>query len=534
MSSNIERLDQNFQWGRSPLQSELRRLMGVLEPRFGSLERHIVDWEAAVDAITNVGLQRVNDTLGPLLERLQQASDTGFMVIAANDQPQTLIVDDVLGFQATSDGYQVFQPTEYLLIVDSDDETNWGMLEVQSWVKNTGELSAKVKFAAKEQSGNSWIISCNAAIWQAMHDLLNAAVAAKEAAEAAEQTTADQVEILEGLIEVLQSGPVTSVAGKSGVVTLGMADIVGLVTALATKSDVSYVNSLAASKQDASAKLSALAGLSWSVDKLIYLTGAYAVATSALTAFARTLLDDADASTALSTLGVSAFIKTLLDDATAADARTTLGLGSASTHPDTDFALASTLAGYAPLASPALTGNPTAPTAAAGDNDTSIATTAFVKNADNFALISSVTPSVANAVSFTNLDSEDLLLTVENVRSVSAGPYDLGIQISTDNGSNWLFVGAIATGLTNSTSNQCSVTVSVIGAKIGFARFMAGAATFGGSGYAAFPNNGVGGSVFVADMGAKINGVRIILPTPGTGLPSGNFTIVGTVAIYGR
>ena len=34
---------------------------------------------------------------------------------------------------------------------------------------------------------------------------------------------------------------------------------------------------------------------------------------------------------------------------------------------------------YAPLASPALTGNPTAPTPIAGDNDTSIATTAFVQ-----------------------------------------------------------------------------------------------------------------------------------------------------------
>jgi hypothetical protein len=35
--------------------------------------------------------------------------------------------------------------------------------------------------------------------------------------------------------------------------------------------------------------------------------------------------------------------------------------------------------GYAPLASPAFTGNPTAPTAALADNDTSIATTAFVQ-----------------------------------------------------------------------------------------------------------------------------------------------------------
>jgi hypothetical protein len=45
-----------------------------------------------------------------------------------------------------------------------------------------------------------------------------------------------------------------------------------------------------------------------------------------------------------------------------------------------------TLAGYgitdaAPLASPLLTGNPTAPTPATSDNDTSIATTAFVRNA---------------------------------------------------------------------------------------------------------------------------------------------------------
>ena len=38
-------------------------------------------------------------------------------------------------------------------------------------------------------------------------------------------------------------------------------------------------------------------------------------------------------------------------------------------------------AGYAPLASPAFTGNPTAPTPTAGDNDTSIATTAFVTTA---------------------------------------------------------------------------------------------------------------------------------------------------------
>lgn len=54
---------------------------------------------------------------------------------------------------------------------------------------------------------------------------------------------------------------------------------------------------------------------------------------------------------------------------------------------DNDTSAASTafvkavVASYAPLASPIFTGNPTAPTQTAGDNDTSIATTAFVQTA---------------------------------------------------------------------------------------------------------------------------------------------------------
>lgn len=56
---------------------------------------------------------------------------------------------------------------------------------------------------------------------------------------------------------------------------------------------------------------------------------------------------------------------------------------SAHGHPESDITnLTTDLAAKAPLASPVLTGNPTAPTPTAGDNDTSIATTAFVTAAD--------------------------------------------------------------------------------------------------------------------------------------------------------
>ena len=77
-----------------------------------------------------------------------------------------------------------------------------------------------------------------------------------------------------------------------------------------------------------------------------------------------------------------------------ATARTNLGLGGAAVlnvgtvastvaaGDDSRFAsLVAVDATKAPLISPALTGNPTAPTASPGDNDTSIATTAFVHDA---------------------------------------------------------------------------------------------------------------------------------------------------------
>ncbi|WP_174800673.1 hypothetical protein [Martelella limonii] len=73
------------------------------------------------------------------------------------------------------------------------------------------------------------------------------------------------------------------------------------------------------------ASLSALAGLTPQADRLAYYNGSGTAALTVLSAFARSLLDDQNSSTALSTLGVTNFAKTLLDDADAATARATIG-----------------------------------------------------------------------------------------------------------------------------------------------------------------------------------------------------------------
>lgn len=114
----------------------------------------------------------------------------------------------------------------------------------------------------------------------------------------------------------LDDAAATNVLTTLGVSTFikTLLDDVDAATALAT---------LGAQASDV--ELTALAGLTSAANKLPYFTGSGTAALADLTAFVRTLLDDADASTFLTTLGISTFVKTLLDDTTAAAFMTTLG-----------------------------------------------------------------------------------------------------------------------------------------------------------------------------------------------------------------
>lgn len=210
------------------------------------------------------------------------------------------------------------------------------------------------------------------------------------------------------------------------------------------------VTNALAGKQPLDATLTAIAGLATAANQLIYSTGVDTFATSALTAFARSLLDDADAAAARLTLGAAplaspgftgaptaptaaagtnntqlantAFVQAAVAALVASSpaALDTLKELAAALGNDANFAttMANALAAKAPLFSPALTGEPTTPTPVAWDSSLKVANTVFVRNLF-LRTPRDVLAARSAGVTYTNNTPYDILVNVSGGAAIS-------------------------------------------------------------------------------------------------------------------
>lgn len=143
MSSNFPELvftdDEDFDATR------LNQAMQVLDSRLRALEPFTPTWQAAVDDLRLVGLQRLNEAILPSYQRIQELSSLGFLV-AESSTSLTLVENENVTF-IINDGVKraLFTPTPFIVITRESVATDYAVAKKVSYDPTTGELLVTIK-----------------------------------------------------------------------------------------------------------------------------------------------------------------------------------------------------------------------------------------------------------------------------------------------------------------------------------------------------------------------------------------------------
>lgn len=222
------------------------RRFRLIAEAMGKIDGDVAAVSTDSDRLVALGLTRISEVLGPLLVKLQKASEVGFLV-AESSTPVAVSPGLRTTFEIAEDLRELFSPTPYLILQRKADGTinDFAALRLIEYRRSNGGLAVEVLYVNGSLGAAphaDWVISVAAGISSAIIqritelvlelDQLNGMAAAVEAAVAEVNA-------------IIAAGAVFSVNGKSGTVILGLSDIAGLVTALASKAESNHGHTIA-------------------------------------------------------------------------------------------------------------------------------------------------------------------------------------------------------------------------------------------------------------------------------------------------
>lgn len=222
------------------------RRFRLIAETLAQLNEEVTSVTTDTDRLVSLGLNRVNEVLGPLLAKLQLASEVGFLV-AESETPVSVSLNLETTFQISEAFRELFSPTPYLILQRKATGTinDYAAIQLQSYNRSNGGLSGKIVFVNGSIGGaahSDWVISCAAGVSiGVMQSLLEVTTSLGTLTGVA----ADAQTAITTVNNLIAAGTVFSVNGKSGTVILTMSDISGLVTALASKADSNHGHTIA-------------------------------------------------------------------------------------------------------------------------------------------------------------------------------------------------------------------------------------------------------------------------------------------------
>ena len=214
------------------------RRFQLISATLGTLAETVNNLGLVEDNLIKLGLIKLNDTLGPILNKVHAAADLGFL-ISTSDSLATLVLNQATQFEINYDSgaSDIFMPTPFLSVTRSGLNTlnQFAICRLLSWDRDARTLIVEPIYVSPTLIGehNDWNIADSGGMFLGMVDILDQAISAKADLAAAQI-------ILDQAISEVIGGPVVSVNGKVGVVSLGMGDIANLVSTMAGKASASH------------------------------------------------------------------------------------------------------------------------------------------------------------------------------------------------------------------------------------------------------------------------------------------------------
>lgn len=213
--------------------------LGDINLRLRGLEAQRQDLDAAIQGVNDLAIFRLNEVLTPAMQTLFDAQHLGFL-------SAPVAGDAVLGLGASTmtiaaTRRHVFTPSPWVMLVREDNLDDYAGGRVQSYDQQTGELLVDITFVHGD-AGTYEDVS----VWGVAGGALSALESAEKTSEDRAAVAADAAQValdrayVEGVAADIEDGPVLSVNGENGTVTLGIDDIPNLTTTLAGKSETSH------------------------------------------------------------------------------------------------------------------------------------------------------------------------------------------------------------------------------------------------------------------------------------------------------
>jgi hypothetical protein len=224
-----------------------------IDTRLHALEEKVIDWVKATEDLITFGLQRIDVVLAPAFERVGRIATLGFL-IAHSTTLETLVQDEVSTFVVDDpDERELFHPSAFVTIAKPGSQEDFAVAQVLSYNRVNGVLDVTIREIFGSPGPHAdWEISTGSGVpllmRQQLADARSARDLSKDWAEKANNTDVNGVgtrsakhhsfkaegyateakdarDVTNAAAILIAGGPVSSVNGETGSVTLTAADV---------------------------------------------------------------------------------------------------------------------------------------------------------------------------------------------------------------------------------------------------------------------------------------------------------------------